>query len=127
MSQIITVKERGNFTNAETFLKRIFRVDFASKLAEYGERGVMALYAATPYDSGETARSWRYVIERSRERVSISWTNDNAPSGVQVAILLQYGHATKSGGWVEGIDYINPALAPIFEEIENDLWKEVTK
>jgi hypothetical protein len=124
---VITVKESGDFSKSETFLKRMLHTDFASKLAPYGERGVAALYEATPYSSGETARSWRYEIEASKERVVISWTNDYAPRGIQVAILLQYGHATKSGGWVDGVDYINPALAPIFEEIENDLWREVTR
>lgn len=123
----LVVRTEGDFSKSETLLKRIMRLDFANKLKEYGEMGVAALYDATPYDTGETARSWRYIIERSKERVSISWVNDNAPRGVQVAVLLQYGHATKNGGWVEGVDYINPALAPIFEEIENKLWKEVTK
>lgn len=124
---VIKIKQKGNFKKSESLLCRILKIDFASKLKEYGEAGVAALYEATPYKTGNTATSWRYVIERSKERVSITWTNDYAPRGVQVAILLQYGHATKSGGWVEGIDYINPALAPIFEEIEDKLWKEVTK
>lgn len=126
MSHAITIKQKGDFSKSERLLKRLFSLDFASKLKAYGEMGVAALYEATPYRTGETARHWRYIIERSKERVSISWVNDYAPRGVQVAVLLQYGHATKNGGWIEGIDYINPALAPIFEEIENKLWKEVT-
>lgn len=124
---VITIKESGNFKNSESFLKRLLSLDFASKLKEYGAWGVRELYEATPRDTGETARHWRYVIEQSKNRVSISWTNDYAPYFVQVAILIQYGHATKSGGWVDGIDYINPALAPVFAEIEDKLWKEVTK
>ena len=124
---VITIKESGNFKNSESFLKRLLSLDFASKLKEYGAWGVRELYEATPRDTGETARHWRYVIEQSKNKVSISWTNDYAPYFVQVAILIQYGHATKSGGWVDGIDYINPALAPVFAEIEDKLWKEVTK
>lgn len=123
----LTVKTKGDFSKSESLIRRIMRIDFANKLKAYGEMGVRALYEATPYDTGETARSWRYVIERSDKKVSITWVNDNAPRGVQVAVLLQFGHATKSGGWVDGIDYINPALAPIFEEIETKLWKEVTR
>lgn len=123
---VLKVKTKGDFTSSMSFLRRLTRTDFASKLREYGDQGVLALYRATPYDTGETARSWRYVIEQSKGKVTISWVNDNAPQGVQVAVLIQYGHATKNGGWVEGIDYINPALAPIFEEIRDKLWKEVT-
>lgn len=124
---VITITEKGDFTKSERLLKRITHTDFASKLKEYGEWGVFNLYKATPYDTGETARSWRYVIEREPGRVKISWINDYAPQGVQVAILIQYGHATKNGGWVEGRDYINPALAPVFDEMVNKLWKEVTE
>lgn len=123
---IITIKQKGDFSKTERFLKRITRRDFASRLKEYGEMGVLALYEATPYRTGETARSWRYEITRTKERVTISWLNDNRPQGAPVAVILQYGHATKNGGWVEGIDYINPALAPVFEEIADKLWKEVT-
>lgn len=123
---VIKIREKGDFNNSMSFLRRLTRTDFASKLREYGEYGVLMLYRATPYDTGETARAWRYVIEQAPDRVTISWVNDHAPRGVQVAILLQYGHATKNGGWVEGIDYINPALAPVFEMIKDNLWKEVT-
>lgn len=123
---VIKVKTKGDFSHTETLLRRVTRTDFANRLKEYGDKGILALYRATPYDTGETARAWRYVIERKPGKVAISWVNDNAPQGVQVAILLQYGHATKNGGWVEGIDYINPALAPIFEELRDNLWKEVT-
>ena len=124
---IVTIKQRGNFNNSERWLKRITHRDFASKLADYGELGVAALYENTPYDTGATARAWRYEISRSPERVTISWVNDNRPYGVPVAVIIQYGHATRNGGWVEGIDYINPALRPVFEEISDKLWKEVTK
>ena len=124
---IISIKQTGNFTKSERFLKRITHTDFASRLREYGEQGVFNLYKATPVDSGETANSWRYAIEREPGRIRLSWINDYAPNGVQVAVLIQYGHATKNGSWVEGIDYINPALAPVFNDIANKLWKEVTE
>lgn len=124
---VLTIKESGDYSKADTFLKRLFRRDFASRLREYGERGVYELYKATPIQTGETAASWRYVIQREPGRIELSWVNDYAPNGVQVAVLIQYGHATRNGGWVEGIDYINPALAPIFEEIADELWKEVTR
>lgn len=123
----VTIKQKGNFTKAERFLKRIARQDFASKLKKYGEMGVQALYELTPKRTGATARAWRYEVVRTKERVSISWINDNRPQGVPVAIVIQYGHGTRNGGWVEGIDYINPALAPVFEEILTKLWKEVVE
>lgn len=123
---MLTVKQRGDFANSETLLKRIFRIDFAHRLERFGVKGVEALYNATPYDTGETARSWRYEITRTKERVEISWVNDYKPYGVSVAILIQNGHMSRGGTWVEGVDYINPALAPIFDEIEEQLWREVT-
>lgn len=124
---VLRIKQKGDYSRFDTMLRRIVKADFASKLREYGEWGVYNLYKATPKDTGETARSWRYVIERQPGKVTISWVNDHAPRGVQVAVLIQFGHATKNGGWVEGIDYINPALAPVFEAIANELWEEVTK
>lgn len=124
---VITFKQRGDYSKADRFLKRIIKQDFASKLKQYGEMGVLALYEATPYDTGNTARAWRYEITREKGRITISWINDNRPQGAPIAVILQYGHATRNGGWVEGIDYINPALAPVFEAISNDLWSEVTK
>lgn len=123
---VVTIKQKGDFSHSEKLLKRLLHMDFASKLKKYGEEGVLALYNATPYDTGETARSWRYEITRSKYRVTISWINDYRPQGIPLAVILQYGHATRNGGWVEGIDYINPALAPIFEEIATKLWSEVT-
>ena len=124
---VITIKQTGNFTKSERFLKRITHTDFASKLRAYGDRGVFELYKATPVGTGATAQSWRYVIEQEPGRIKLSWVNDCVENGAQVAILIQYGHATKNGGWVEGKDYINPALAPVFDDILNKLWKEVTE
>lgn len=96
-------------------------------LDKYGRAGVAALSAATPKDSGETASSWEYEIKRTKTTVSIVFNNTNIQNGVPIAIILQYGHATNNGGYVEGVDYINPAIKPIFERIANDAWKEVTQ
>ena len=95
-------------------------------LNRYGREGVRALSAATPVDSGETASSWSYDIIREDGRTSIVFSNSNIQNGVPIAIILQYGHATRNGGWIEGRDYINPAIQPIFDKIVEDAWKEVT-
>ena len=100
--------------------------EFFQRLNQYGRRGVDALSAATPIDSGKTASSWNYEIHRSKDLVEIVWTNSNVNDGAPIVILLQYGHATGNGGYVQGYDFINPAIRPIFDEIEKDLWKEVT-
>ena len=96
-------------------------------LDKYGREGVAALSAATPKESGLTANSWYYEIERSKDSVSISFHNSNINKGVPIAIILQYGHGTRNGGYVEGIDYINPAIQPLFNKIAEDAWEEVTK
>lgn len=93
----------------------------------YGRAGVEALRSATPIDSGETASSWYYEIDRSRDRVVLNFLNSHINDGVPIAIILQLGHGTGTGGWVEGIDYINPAVLPIFEQIANDMWEEVKR
>ena len=93
----------------------------------YGQRGVNALAAATPKDTGLTAASWYYEVERTDNDLAIYWKNSNTNNGVNIAVILQYGHGTNGGGYVRGIDYINPALRPIFEEIANDVWEEVTE
>lgn len=122
---MIKMTQRGSFRNAERFfdnskdLSRRLRTAFE----RYGAKGVEALRSATPKDSGQTADSWSYTIEDW----GISFTNSNIKGGCPVAILIQYGHGTKNGGYVEGIDYINPALRPIFEQIANECWKEVKK
>lgn len=96
-------------------------------LEQYGERGVAALAAATPVDTGLTAQSWYYTIKRQNGKITISFCNSNIVNGVPIAIVLQYGHATRNGGWIEGLDYINPAIQPIFDELTKNAWKEVTK
>ena len=123
----IVVKHKGNFNQTEKFLKRASRMDCRRILEKYAQEGVAALAAATPVDTGLTANSWDYEIRVSRGRYSITWTNSNIVDGVPVAVILQYGHGTRNGGWVQGRDYINPALQPIFDKIANELWREVTK
>ena len=123
---MITFKQKGSFKNIERFLDKMQKKEFFQRLNQYGKRGVDALSAATPIDSGKTASSWNYEIHRSKDLVEIVWTNSNVNDGVPIVILLQYGHATGNGGYVQGYDFINPAIRPIFDEIEKDLWKEVT-
>ena len=94
---------------------------------QYGREGVAALASATPVDSGLTASSWYYEIINRNGTAQITFYNSNIQNGVPIAIILQYGHGTRNGGWVQGRDYINPAIQPIFDRIANDAWKEVTK
>lgn len=122
---MITFKHRGSFKNTETFFKKLLKRDFLSNLDKYGKMGVEALSAATPRDTGKTADSWDYSIEESKNGVKIVWTNSNVNKGVNIALLLQYGHATRNGGYVMGRDYINPAIQPIFDQILETAWGEV--
>lgn len=124
---MITVKQKGDFKKTENFLRRMANQDFMKRLDSYGERGVRALSAATPVDTGTTAASWGYEIKRDGKKTEIVWTNSNENDGVNIAVIIQYGHGTGTGGYVQGIDYINPAMRPIFEEIAEGVWKEVTK
>ena len=124
---MITFEEKGDFKKLNSYLERIKEVVKIGDLNKYGKAGVEALKAATPVKTGKTADSWYYEIKRQNGSVSILFKNSNINEGVPIAIILQYGHATGTGGWVEGIDYINPAMRPIFEKIANDAWKEVTK
>ena len=108
-----------------TFLERIKNVVKLGDLDKYGRLGVDALSDATPVDTGLTARSWSYEIVREDGKVSLVFNNSNIQNGVQIAVIIQYGHATNNGGWVEGRDYINPAIQPIFDKMASDIWKEV--
>ena len=122
---MITFTQKGDFSKLDGFMNRLKGLSKKSDLDKYGQRGVDALSAATPYDTGNTAGSWYYKINREGEMLSLEFCNSNVNEGVSIAIVLQYGHGTGTGGWVEGRDYINPAIQPIFDEILNDLWKEV--
>ena len=122
----IRITHRGGFNNLERFLNRVRNKNYLNLLAKYGELGVSALSSATPVDSGATANSWYYEIDQGAGMTSISWSNSNENNGVNIAVILQYGHGTGTGGYVAGIDYINPALRPIFDRIADEAWKEVT-
>lgn len=123
---MIKITNRGNFDKTFKFMKSMKDRRYLEILNRYAQEGVDALEAATPRDTGKTAESWGYRIERTDHSAIIYFTNDNAPYGVSVAFLIQYGHATKNGGYVQGIDYINPALRPVFEKMAENAWKEVT-
>ena len=124
---MIRVKHKGDFSKTIKFLGNARRSVDAVDLKKYGEQGVAALAAATPVDTGLTASSWYYEITKTGDTTSISFHNSNVQNNVQIAVLLQYGHGTKNGGWVQGKDYINPAIQPIFDEIADNAWREVTK
>lgn len=124
---MISFRQKGDFSNLTNFLERAKNVIHIGDLDKYGKAGVAALSSATPVDTGLTASSWSYEIENKNGSVIIVFKNSNIQNGVLIAIILQYGHGTRNGGWVEGRDYINPAIQPIFDEIANNAWKEVTK
>ena len=124
---MISFKQTGDFKKVNNWLERIKDLWDGSKLDKYGQQGVEALSMATPVSTGKTADSWGYMIERGQNWCRITWINSNVVDGVNVALLLQYGHATRSGTWVEGIDYIEPALRPVFEAMAQEAWKEVRK
>lgn len=122
---MIAFRQKGDFSKMSSFMERAREIFNKGDLNKYGEEGVAALASATPRDTGLTADSWKYKIERNDGSVSLSFYNTNLPDGVPVAIILQTGHATVNGGWVEGIDYINPALEPVFADILENMQKEL--
>ncbi len=124
---MITFRQKGDFSKLTRFLERAKEAVHLGDLDKYGQAGVAALASATPADSGLTASSWYYRITNKNGSAIISFHNSNIQNGVPIAIILQYGHGTGTGGWVQGRDYINPAIQPIFDEIANNAWKEVTK
>lgn len=123
---MITLTAKGNFNNTERFFNKAQNLTLGSILNKYGQLGVNALSAATPKDSGLTAASWSYEIEASGTSAAIYWTNSNLNENVNIAIILQYGHGTGTGGYVQGRDYINPAIRPVFDELADKVWEEVT-
>lgn len=127
MSHAITVTSTGDFHKITGFLERAKQFAGVSILDKYGKMGVEALEQATPKDTGTTASMWRYEIQNSDNGVSLEFHNDNIVQNVNIAIILQYGHGTGTGGWVQGRDYINPAIQEVFDNLASELWKEVTK
>lgn len=122
---MINFKHRGDFKNTERLFDYVLHHDYKSIIRSYGEKGVTALKNATPVRSGKTADSWYYIIEEGRGYIKIIWCNSNVNKGENIAVLIQYGHGTRNGGYVMPTDYINPAMKPIFEEIADKAWKEV--
>lgn len=123
---MISFRNKGDFSKTEKFLKKSLGKNYLGILEKYGKMGVAALASATPVDSGETAASWDYEIIQNEGKISVIWKNYHVEKGINIAVILQYGHGTRNGGYVEGIDYINPALRPIFNDLANAAWKEVT-
>ena len=123
---MITFEQKGDFKNTERFLKKMDSFNFGLTLEGVAQKGVAALVAATPIDSGLAANSWGYELTRSKNSFTITWTNSDVESGFPVAIMLQYGHGTRNGGYVKGRDYINPAMQPVFDKIAEEAWKVVT-
>lgn len=123
----ISFKHTGNFSKTLQFLNIITKKEYLNKLNRYGLVGVQALANATPKRTGLTAASWTYKITEEDGKVTMSWFNLNVPNGVQVAVILDYGHGTGRGTYVQGRHYISPAIQPVFDQIANDVWKEVTK
>lgn len=116
---------KGELKKTDTFLRKMVHLDLDSILDRYGKEGVDALASATPRRTGKTAESWSYEIHGSGSSKTITWTNSNINDGVCIAVILQYGHGTRNGGYVQGIDYINPAIRPIFEKIAESAYREV--
>lgn len=123
---MLTFRQKGDFSKLTKYLVKLDDVVKFKDLDKYGQEGVAALMSATPVDTGLTANSWYYEIKRSRGLASISFYNSNIQNGIPIAIILQYGHGTGTGGWVQGRDYINPAIQPIFDKLAENAWKEVT-
>lgn len=124
---MISFRQKGDFSKLDRYLERLKESARLGILDKYGKAGVAALSSATPVDSGTTASSWYYKIEHNHGSASIAFYNSNINKGVPIAIILQYGHGTGTGGWVQGRDYINPAIQPIFDQIADEAWREVTK
>ena len=122
---IISFKHSGNFKNTERFFSKALNTDYKSIMEAYGEKGVSVLRQATPRDSGKTADSWGYTIDERKGKLVLTFTNDNVERGINIAIILNYGHGTASGAYVAGRNYIDPAIQPIFDKIADDVWKEV--
>ena len=123
----ITVRHRGDFSKLEKFLNRVTKHDYLNILERYGKIGVDALSSATPKRSGLTASSWTYEIEHNRDTIIIRWLNTNENKGVNIALILEYGHGTRRGGYVRGRKYISPAIQPIFDKMADEVWREVTE
>ena len=124
---MITFRQKGDFSKVTKYLEKVKESVHLGILDKYGREGVAALSSATPVDTGLTSKSWYYTIENKNGVATLSFNNSNIQNGVPIAIILQYGHGTRNGGWVQGRDYINPAIQPLFDKIADAAWREVTK
>lgn len=124
---MIRFKQKGDFSKVTRYFQRVGKASKTVDLEKYGRKGVDALSKATPVATGKTASSWYYEITKENGVIKLSFCNSNIQNGVPIAIILQYGHGTNHGGWVQGRDYINPAIQPLFDEMAKDAWKEVTR
>lgn len=124
---IITFEQKGDFSKTDKFLEKILNIAKLGTLDKYGKMGVDALSAATPIETGLAASSWTYEIERTKSGTNIVWSNSDIEGGCSVVLLLQYGHATRGGTYVKGVDFINPAMRPVFDQIAEESWREVTE
>lgn len=124
---MITIKHKGEFKQTSKFFVDCLNPNYMNIIERYANAGVNALASATPVDSSNTANSWGYDIKKRGKTITITWYNTNVVDGVPIVILLQYGHGTSNGGYVQGRDFINPTLKPLFDKMANDVWKEVTK
>ena len=124
---MIKIRQKGDFKKLTSFLERAKESLNIGVLDKYGRKGVAALSSATPVDTGLTASSWFYKIENKNGIAKIEFHNSNIQNGVPIAVILQYGHGTRNGGYVVGRDYINPAIQPVFDELAENAWKEVTR
>lgn len=122
-----SLETSGTWQNTESWLKRMSKADIYKTLDKYGKMGVDALSKATPKESGETAGAWSFRTQISGRNAKIEWLNNHINQGVNIAVILQYGHGTGTGGYVQGRDYINPAIQPVFDQITESVWKEVTR
>ena len=123
---MIILSSKGSFRRTENFLSRVGKRDIYKSLERYGQEGVAALSSATPADTGLASNSWYYTVEVTKNGASITWSNSDVEGGFPVAVMIQYGHGTGTGGYVSGRDYINPAIVPIFDKIAESVWREVT-
>ena len=124
---MISFIQKGNFDKTSKFLNKISKINIRNLLDKYGQLGVNALSSATPISSGETAKSWDYYLTINDKSSTITWTNSHIVDGLPIAILIQYGHGTRNGGYVEGVDFINPALKHLFDNLAEEAWKEITR
>lgn len=120
----IKISQSGSFDKTIDLFEKAKKIPLTDFVI-YGEMGLDALRSATPRNTGKTAESWSYNIKRGKDTITIEWNNSNTNEGYHIAVLIQYGHGTRNGGYVRGIDYINPAMRPIFEQIADEVWKEV--